>query len=177
MPAEIAQHLKVEGHHRSIPISLQFLNWMYYSRKVLKDAGIETMPENWDDMFAVYDKIKAKDYIPLALGAGVAASVAVRYGSRFDGSWQDLQKNLRRQGRRGNPVHRVPQGRRAFLKLRNYVDPASIGRNWNDSTALVITDKATMQFIGGYGPVSSSRPESRAIRATVAAWASATPPL
>jgi glucose/mannose transport system substrate-binding protein len=37
-----------------------------------------------------------------------------------------------------------------FGKLRSLVDPGSPGRNWNDATALVITNKAAMHFNGDW---------------------------
>lgn len=37
-----------------------------------------------------------------------------------------------------------------FGKMRGLVDPASPGRNWNDATALVITNKAAMHFNGDW---------------------------
>ena len=37
-----------------------------------------------------------------------------------------------------------------FAKLRGLVDPGSPGRNWNDATSLVITNKAAMHFNGDW---------------------------
>jgi glucose/mannose transport system substrate-binding protein len=37
-----------------------------------------------------------------------------------------------------------------FGKMRALVDPGSPGRNWNDATALVITNKAAMHFNGDW---------------------------
>ena len=37
-----------------------------------------------------------------------------------------------------------------FGKMRGLVDPGSPGRNWNDATALVITNKAAMHFNGDW---------------------------
>ena len=34
--------------------------------------------------------------------------------------------------------------------MRGLVDPGSPGRNWNDATALVITNKAAMHFNGDW---------------------------
>lgn len=34
--------------------------------------------------------------------------------------------------------------------MRGYVDPGSPGRNWNDATGLLITDKAAVQFMGDW---------------------------
>jgi glucose/mannose transport system substrate-binding protein len=37
-----------------------------------------------------------------------------------------------------------------FGKMRAYVDEGSAGRNWNDATAMVITGKAGVQFMGDW---------------------------
>jgi glucose/mannose transport system substrate-binding protein len=37
-----------------------------------------------------------------------------------------------------------------FKKLKDYTDPGSPGRNWNDATAMVITGKAGFQIMGDW---------------------------
>jgi glucose/mannose transport system substrate-binding protein len=37
-----------------------------------------------------------------------------------------------------------------FKRLQGYVDKASPGRNWNDATAMLITGKAGVQFMGDW---------------------------
>ncbi|MEJ1939212.1 extracellular solute-binding protein, partial [Nostoc sp. NIES-2111] len=37
-----------------------------------------------------------------------------------------------------------------FLRLKAYVDPGSVGRSWNDTTALVINGKAGVQVMGDW---------------------------
>jgi glucose/mannose transport system substrate-binding protein len=37
-----------------------------------------------------------------------------------------------------------------FKKLRTYADPGVAGRNWNDTTALLVTDKAGFQTVGDW---------------------------
>ena len=37
-----------------------------------------------------------------------------------------------------------------YRRFKNYVDPGSPGRNWNDAAALVIQGKAGMQIMGDW---------------------------
>ena len=38
----------------------------------------------------------------------------------------------------------------AFKRMQTYVDAGSPGRNWNDATAMLISDKNGMQIMGGW---------------------------
>jgi glucose/mannose transport system substrate-binding protein len=151
MPEEIVKDLKIDGHYRAVPISLQALNAVYYSRKVLKDAGVDKIPDNWIDMFAAFDKIKKNGQTPLALGAQGwqllslfdTIMASIDDGKTYRKVFADKDIDAI-----NSPAFK--QGVETFLKLRSYVDQASTGRSWNDTTALIITDKAGFQFIGDY---------------------------
>jgi glucose/mannose transport system substrate-binding protein len=56
-------------------------------------------------------------------------------------------------GKRDVALVKGPEFRKVaetFRRLRAYVDPGSPGRNWNDATALLISGKAGMQFMGDW---------------------------
>jgi glucose/mannose transport system substrate-binding protein len=42
------------------------------------------------------------------------------------------------------------QGVETFVRMRDYVDPGSPGRNWNDATNMVMTGQAGMQIHGDW---------------------------
>lgn len=45
----------------------------YYNKKIFEEVGITEAPTTWEDLFAALQKIKEKNYIPLAMPFNIAA--------------------------------------------------------------------------------------------------------
>ncbi len=108
-------------------------------------------PSNWNDLFPALDKLKAAGLIPLAFSGqknwerNLFNNVMAGRGGHdfFVAFW----------GKRDVAMVKGPEFRNiaeTFKRLRDYVDPGSPGRNWNDATSLVIQGKAGMQFMGDW---------------------------
>jgi glucose/mannose transport system substrate-binding protein len=150
IPPAILDAVVRDGHAYAVPVNIHGQNWFFYSTAVFAKAGASE-PKNWDDLFVQLDKLKAAGFIPLAFGdqAGwernmfntVLAGEAGADG--FIGFW----------GKRDQGFVKGPAFRRVaetYRRLKNYVDPASPGRNWNDAVALVIQGKAGMHIMGDW---------------------------
>ena len=109
------------------------------------------------------EKLKEKGIIPIALGGqptwehNLFRAVLVGHGGA------DLFRKI--NGSRDQNAAKSPKFKETveiFGKMRGLVDPGSPGRNWNDATSLVITNKAPCTSMATGRRASSSRPARRA---------------
>jgi len=150
IPPSLYETLGYDGHTYLAPVSLHGESWMFYSKQVFDQAGIDAEPATWDEFFADMDKIKAAGLVPIAWGgqgwqeaivfnALLAAQLGVAdFHSFYSGDTAMLD----------SPG--LLKAAEIFGRLRDYVDASSPGRNWNDATAMVITGKAGVQFMGDW---------------------------
>jgi glucose/mannose transport system substrate-binding protein len=150
LPPSFLEAVTRNGHEYAVPVNIHGQNWLFYSNDALAKAGVQP-PNNWDDLFPALDKLKAAGLIPLAFS-----------GQK---NWERNLFNNVMAGRGGHDFFVAFWGKRdvamvkgsqfrniaeTFKRLRDYVDPGSPGRNWNDATSLVIQGKAGMQFMGDW---------------------------
>jgi glucose/mannose transport system substrate-binding protein len=150
MPKPIVDATVREGKFFAVPVNIHGQNWMFYNTKIFADAGLEA-PKTFPELVASGEKLKAKGIIPIALGGqpnwehNLFRAVVVGHGGA------DMFRQL--YGTRKPDVVKTPKFKETvelFGKMRALVDPGSPGRNWNDATALVITNKAAMHFNGDW---------------------------
>ncbi|WP_262029285.1 ABC transporter substrate-binding protein [Microvirga sp. Mcv34] len=150
MPKPIVDATVREGKFYAVPVNIHGQNWMFYNTKVFADAGLE-VPKTFPELVATGEKLKAKGIIPIALGGqpnwehNLFRAVLVGHGGA------DMFRKL--YGARDPQIAKDPKFKESvelFGKMRALVDPGSPGRNWNDATALVITNKAAMHFNGDW---------------------------
>ena len=150
MPKPIVDATVRNGKFYAVPINIHGQNWMFYNTKVFADAGLEP-PKTFPELVETGEKLKAKGVIPIALGGqpnwehNLFRAVLVGHGGA------DMFRKL--YGARDQKIAKDPKFKETvelFGKMRALVDPGSPGRNWNDATALVITNKAAMHFNGDW---------------------------
>jgi glucose/mannose transport system substrate-binding protein len=150
LPASFVQAITRNGHAYAVPVNIHGQNWLFYSNDALRRAGVQP-PTNWQDLFPALDALKSAGLIPLAFS-----------GQK---NWERNLFNNVMAGRGGHDLFVAFWGKRdvamvkgpdfrpvaeTYKRLRDYVDPGSPGRNWNDATNLVIQGKAGMQFMGDW---------------------------
>jgi glucose/mannose transport system substrate-binding protein len=151
MPKAFVAAATRKNNFYAIPINIHGQNWLWYNKAVLDKAGVEP-PKTFDELFAALDKVKAMGgVVPLGFGSnktwdrGLFNTLLVGKGGN------DLYLQI--YEKRAVAAVKSPQFKavaEAYAKLRDYVDQGSAGRNWNDTTAMVITGKAAMQFMGDW---------------------------
>ncbi|MGV2290349.1 ABC transporter substrate-binding protein [Trinickia sp. YCB016] len=149
-PESILGAIKANGHFYAAPVDIHMQDWFFYSKPAFAKAGIKGEPQNFNELFADLDKLKAAGLIPLALG-GQAWQEKITFDAIFADMDRDLYMKVYRD-RDANAVN-SPAFRNVlatFKRLHDYVDPGSPNRNWNDATALVISGKAGMQIMGDW---------------------------
>jgi glucose/mannose transport system substrate-binding protein len=151
LPAPIIDVIKVRGHWYAAPMNIHMQTWLWYSKPAFARAGIAHEPRSVDDLFAALDKLRAAGLVPLAHG-GQAWQESILFSMMLSNlGGRELYLRVIRD--RDQDAIRSSAFRRvllAYKRLRDYVDPASPGRNWNDATAMVIKGRAGMQVMGDW---------------------------
>lgn len=151
LPETVLNVVKVKGHFYAVPVNIHMPAWIWYSKAAFKKAGIAAEPKTMDELFAALDKLKAAGLVPLAHGGQswqdniVFTAVLTNVGGR------DLYlKVLKDRDAKAIQSEEFKKVLLSYKRLQSYVDKGSPGRNWNDATAMLITGKAGVQFMGDW---------------------------
>ena len=149
LPPEIDKIMQYKGHYVAAPFSVHRVNWLYINKAALDKAGGK-VPTTWDEFFTVADKMKANGIMPIAMGGQPWQDLTL---------WEDVVLS------QGAPFYKKalvdldqatlssPQMVKVFdtvRKIQGYFDSGRTGRDWNLATAMVINNKAGMQFMGDW---------------------------
>ncbi|OPF62430.1 ABC transporter substrate-binding protein [Hydrogenophaga sp. H7] len=151
LPKVVADQMKHKGRFVAVPVNVHRVNWLWANAEVLRQAGVNEAPRNFDEFFKAADKVRAAGLIALAHGGQdwqdftTFESVVLGVGGAkfYDAALVKLDA----QALGGDTMRRSLE---TFRRLRGYVDAASPGRDWNASTDLVIKGKAGFQFMGDW---------------------------
>ncbi|MDX8463157.1 ABC transporter substrate-binding protein [Mesorhizobium humile] len=150
MPPVVWDKLNVDGHLVGLPVGIHADNWVWYSKAAFEAAKIEE-PKTLDEMFAAADKLKAAGYTAFAVGGEpwqevtILTSMIIALGG--PDYWNELFIKRDPEALK-SPI--LPKAFELFRKVSTYADPASPGRSWNETTNMVVTGKAGMQFMGDW---------------------------
>ena len=150
LPPLLVKNITVDGHVIAVPVNLHGANWMFYSTKVFSALNMAP-PNTWDEFLAEADKIKAAGYLPIAMGGNAQQTGWLFYAMLAGVGGKEAYRK----------VFVAPDGqaaasdevRRAFEtmgKIRQYTDPGGANRKWNDTLALVETNKAAFMIAGDW---------------------------
>jgi len=151
LPEAVLSVVRVKGHYYAVPVTIHMPTWIWYSKAAFRQAGIAAEPKSMDELFAALDKLKAAGLIPLAHGGqswqdNIAfTAVLTNLGGR-----ELYLKVLRDRDPAAIQSEAFRNVLLTFKRLQGYVDKGSPGRNWNDATALLISGKAGIQFMGDW---------------------------
>jgi glucose/mannose transport system substrate-binding protein len=151
LPETVLDVIRVRGHYYAVPVDIHMPVWIWYSKAAFAKAGIAAEPKTFDELFAALDKLKAAGLIPLAHGGqswqdNIAfTAVLTNVGGR-----ELYLKVLRDRDPTAIRSDAFKNVLLTFKRLQGYVDKGSPGRNWNDATAMLITGKAGVQFMGDW---------------------------
>ena len=151
LPKVVADGMKYKGNYVAVPVNVHRVNWIWANPDVLKKAGVAGMPKTFDEFFAAADKIKAAGLIAVAHGGQnwqdftTFESVMLGVGgTRF---YNDAMVKLDPTALGSDAMKKSLE---TFRKIKSYTDPASSGRDWNLTTAMVMQGKAGFQFMGDW---------------------------
>jgi glucose/mannose transport system substrate-binding protein len=150
VPKALQKFTTTNGKWDAVPVNIHSANWIWLNKAAFdKIGGAE--PKTFDDFLTLLDKAKAAGVIPLALGgqpwqeATMFDSVVASTGGIdfYKKAFIDLDESALRSDTMKKAFDN-------FAKLRAYLDPNYVGRDWNLATAMVIKGDALVQVIGDW---------------------------
>jgi len=150
IPPILADKLSYDKNLIAVPVDLNGVNFMWYSKKAFSDAGLEP-PKSWDEFFADADKLKTAGYIPIAQGG-----TGVQFGHLFDSVLlgtvgKDVYNKIFLDHDAATAKSQpVVDAFNNLRKLSALADSGSPNRAMTDTTDLVAHDKAALQVSGDW---------------------------
>lgn len=148
-PASTMAACKVDGHVWCVPVNIHSWNWAWASIPAFEKAGVE-LPTSFPDFLEKAPKIKEAGIIPFAIG-GESWQISGAFGvlqtsmlglAKREAILKDKDLELAKA--------EMPAVFEAWRSFKQYSDEGSAGRNWNDTTNLVVTDQAALQIMGDW---------------------------
>ncbi|AFL54326.1 glucose/mannose transport system substrate-binding protein [Sinorhizobium fredii] len=149
IPTALQQFSKYDGHWIAAPVNVHSTNWVWINKAALDKAGGKE-PANWDELIALLDKFKEQGITPVAHGgqpwqdATIFDAVVLSLGNDF---YKQAFIDLDPAALGGD---KMKEAFDRMTKLRSYVDDNFSGRDWNLASAMVIENKAGLQFMGDW---------------------------
>lgn len=148
-PADLLAMLKYEDHYWSIPVNIHRSNVLWYNKTVFKDAGIE-VPTTMDEFFAAAEALKAKNYIPLAMGTKEGWEVShvfegVLAGELGADGYIGLWK-----GTTAWSDPKVTKALEDYKKMLSYINTDNAALTWDGAGENFIANKAGMMIMGDW---------------------------
>lgn len=149
IPTALQQFSKYDGHWIAAPVNVHSTNWVWINKAALDKAGGKE-PTNWEELVALLDNFKAQGITPIAHGgqpwqdATIFDAVVLSLGNDF---YKQAFIDLDPAALGGD---KMKEAFDRMTKLRSYVDDNFSGRDWNLASAMVIENKAGMQFMGDW---------------------------
>ncbi len=152
---ELISVMKPTGHWVAAPMNIHRVNWLYSSKKILTDLGIE-VPKTWDEFNAACEKVMAAGKICLAHGAADWSDTttfdSVVYGMDIDLYRKAFQEADTEAMRSQGMIDAFAQLR----KMVGYMDAGINGRSWEQSMAMTMGGDAAFFIMGDWTVASAN---------------------
>jgi glucose/mannose transport system substrate-binding protein len=150
IPTALQNFSKYDGKWIAAPVNVHSTNWMWINKAALDAAGGKA-PENWDELIAVLDKMKANGISPLGHGGQPWQDATIFDGVLLSTGGPDFYKkaviDLDPEALGSDTMKKVFD---RMTQLRGYVDDNFSGRDWNLASSMVIEGKAGIQIMGDW---------------------------
>ncbi len=150
LPPDVLKAVSRNGHIYAVPVSIQTPNWLWYNKAIYAKNDLKE-PTTWEQFFANADKLKSSGVIALAVGAQPPWINQLFNGVLVGRGGKDLYLKIMRD--KDASAVKSPEFLAAastFSKLRDYVDPGSPNRSFNEAAAMIIKGTAGMHIMGDW---------------------------
>ncbi len=138
-----------EGNWISAPVNVHSTNWVWIDKAALDAAGGK-VPETWEELIAVLDRMRDNGIVPLAHGGQAWQEATIFDGVVLSLGTDFYQKAMIELDPEALGSDTMKEAFDRMAKLRSYVDDNFSGRDWNLASAMVIEGKAGMQMMGDW---------------------------
>ncbi|UXY16270.1 extracellular solute-binding protein [Chitiniphilus purpureus] len=150
LPAVFDQMIQHNGQYVAVPLGTARTNMLWVNAQIVNRLGLRP-PRTWDDFFAMADKLKQAGIATLAHSeqswqvATVFEAIALGQGGAdfYRAAFSKLD-----QGALTSAA--MTRALETLKRLKPYVTPDPVGRDWNLATADVINGRAAMQLMGDW---------------------------
>lgn len=149
-PDVIAEPCHIDGKWWCVPVNIHSEAWMWASIPAFEKAGVE-LPTSIFDLVEKAPALQEAGLIPYAQG-GESWQLNAAFGAVMIGSLgiENRDKLLRDKDMDVANSAEMTRAFETFRAMKSFSDPGSPGRNWNDTTALVLNDEAGVQIMGDW---------------------------
>lgn len=150
LPAAIVKAATRDGDFYAVPVNIHGQNWLFTSKEVLEKSGVEP-PQSFADLIAAAPKIEEAGFIPLAHGGQNWQDHVLFDAVLLETGGPDLFHAI--YADKDTSAAESDTFRKAaetYGKLRALTDEGSPGRSWNETTNLILTNKAAAQLMGDW---------------------------
>jgi glucose/mannose transport system substrate-binding protein len=151
-PKQISEACLIDGKWWCVPVNIHSNYWAWYSKKVFEQAGVPE-PRSLEEFIASAPKIQEAGLIPLAVGGdGNGWQIQLLFQDMVTEAL-GVETRDRMLTEKSAEIAGGPEMVQVFADLRalkQFTDEGYANRNWNDTTNLVITDKAGLQVMGDW---------------------------
>jgi ABC-type glycerol-3-phosphate transport system substrate-binding protein len=158
-PQQLLDQISYQGHIYSVPVNIHRSNILWYSPKVLDEAGISEPPKTVADFITALKTVKDKtDKIPLSLGAQWTADhllESVLLGSLGTDGYNALWK----PGANWS-TPQVTKALQDFAEINKYTNTEAASTDWQGAAKRVVDGQAAFNIMGdwAYGYFVGSAP-------------------
>ena len=148
VPTALQKFSKHDGKWVAAPVNVHSTNWVWANKAVLDKAGVNTMPQNWDEFIVALDKVQKAGF-GLAHGGQAWQDATLFDGVVLTTGGVDFYNKafVKKDPKALNSATMVKAFDR-MNQLRSYVDKDFSNRDWNLASAMVIEGKAGFQIMG-----------------------------
>ena len=151
-PKQISEACLIDGHWWCVPVNIHSNYWAWYSKKVFEQAGVPE-PKSLAEFIETAPKIEEAGFIPLAVGGdGNGWQIQLLFQDMVTEAL-GVETRDKMLTEKSAEIAGGPEMVQVFTDLRalkQFSDEGYANRNWNDTTNLVITDKAALQVMGDW---------------------------
>lgn len=151
VPTALQKFAKYNGVWVSAPVNVHSVNWVWANKAILDEVGVKKLPTSWKTFMNIAKKIQDAGYLPFAHGgqpwqdATVFDSIIYSTGgNRF------YINTMIEQNPRSLKSRVMVKVFDRFREFGNMLDDNFSGREWSQTTAMVINGDAAFQVMGDW---------------------------
>jgi len=148
-PADLLDLMRYEGHYWGVPVNIHRSNVLWYNKEIFAQYGL-TPPTNWDEFFAICEKLKNTGIVPIIIGNAGGWEVAhlfedilasVLSPDEYRGLWT------------GETPWTHPGVTKALEILKRIMDYANVdysAHTWDTALDYFVANKGAMHIMGDW---------------------------
>jgi len=149
LPKDLLDLLVYKGHYWGVPVNIHRANVLWYDKAIFEKHGL-TPPKNWDEFFAICEKLKAEGIVPFVMGNSGGWEAAHLYETI-------LISTLGAEGYKGLWTGDTPwtsegvtKALEILKKILGNINPDYSALSWDGAGEYLIAHKGAMMIMGDW---------------------------